>query len=186
MVPLQDQFYYFVLTITIGMVAGLCYDLYKVTRGTLGLRKIGTALGDVLFWLILTGVVFVLLLLGNWGEVRLYVFLGLALGAVCYLNIFSRRTTVLIQWLFKTTLQIWVGLLKTISFIWRIICLPFKGLYLLVTVPVIFVSRILGKVLSWVKRIITRVFSKPIKVIKGGIWQRITSIFPIFEYKKKE
>ncbi|MEG6520645.1 spore cortex biosynthesis protein YabQ [Desulfotomaculum sp. 1211_IL3151] len=186
MVPLQDQFFYFVLTITIGMVAGLCYDLYKVIRGTLGLRKMGTALGDILFWLILTGIVFILLLLGNWGEVRLYVLLGLALGAILYINIFSRRTTKLIQWIFKAIYQIWRGLLKTISFIWGIICLPFKGLYLIITVPLVFLVNIIGKGLSMIKKILARLFRKPLRLIKGGIWHRITSIFPIFEYKKKE
>ncbi|RYD03678.1 hypothetical protein N752_18185 [Desulforamulus aquiferis] len=49
LVPLLDQFYYFALTILIGVVSGFCYDLYKVTRGNLRLKRIGTALGISFF-----------------------------------------------------------------------------------------------------------------------------------------
>ncbi|ABO48669.1 hypothetical protein Dred_0119 [Desulforamulus reducens MI-1] len=186
MVPLQDQFYYFILTILIGMVAGFCYDLYKVTRGTLRLRKIGTALGDIFFWLILTGVVFILLLLGNWGEVRLYVLLGLLLGAVLYLNVFSHLTTTMIHKIFKTLRQIWIGILKTLSFLWKMICLPFKGLYLLVALPLGFIVHLMGKTVTVSKRIMAKLFGGPMKKLKGGFWKRLVSIFPVFEYKNKK
>lgn len=186
MVPLLDQFYYFALTILIGMVAGFCYDLYKVTRGTLRLRKVGTALGDAMFWLILTGVVFVLLLLGNWGEVRLYVLLGLALGALFYLHVFSRRITVIIQWLFKTLHRLWRGLLKTLLVSWRLICLPFRGLYLVVALPLGIIFKAVGKVVKGVKFLFNKCFVVPIRTIKRCIRKRFSSIFPIFEYKDKE
>lgn len=185
-VPLLDQFYYFALTILIGMIAGFCYDLYKVTRGTLRLRKIGTALGDVLFWLILTGLVFLLLLLGNWGEVRLYVLLGLALGALIYLNLCSRRTTTLLQWFFKAMHRLLQGLWKGALFIWQLFCLPFKGIYLLVAIPLSITLKIAGKVMRGGKWLLNKCLLSPGRKVRVSLRKRFSTIFPIFEYKDKE
>ncbi|WP_273483809.1 spore cortex biosynthesis protein YabQ [Desulforamulus ruminis] len=179
LVPLLDQFYYFALTILIGMVAGFCYDLYKVTRGTLKLRRFGTALGDIFFWLILTGVVFILLLLGNWGEVRLYVFLGLALGVILYLNFFSRSTTSLLNLFFRAIRQLGLWLLMLLALIWKALCLPFRILYLMVAVPLGWTAKVLNKVTG-------RLIGKPVRRLKQKLRNRIASIFPIFEYKDRE
>lgn len=176
MVPLLDQFYYFAFTVLIGVVAGFCYDLYKVTRGTLRLRKIGTALGDILFWIMLTGVVFTLLLVGNGGEVRLYVLIGLALGAVIYLNILSRSATSLLQFAFKTVHNIWQLFIRLITLLWRVICLPFRAVYLVVAVPLGLVAGLMGKISH-------KLFGKPLRSVKRSLRSRLASIFPIFEYK---
>lgn len=176
MVPLLDQFYYFAFTVLIGVVAGFCYDLYKVTRGTLRLRKLGTALGDILFWIMLTGVVFTLLLVGNGGEVRLYVLIGLTLGAVIYLNILSRSATSLLQLTFRTIHRLWRLFLRLLYIIWRIICWPFRAIYLVVAVPLGLVAGLLGKVTNML-------FGKPLRSLKRSIRSRLSSIFPIFEYK---
>lgn len=186
MVPLMDQFYYFALTILIGMVSGFCYDLYKVTRGTLRLRRVGTALGDILFWVVLTGVVFILLLIGNWGEVRLYVFLGLALGAILYLNFFSRCTTSLIQLFFRTLYKLWGLLLAFLSLVWKIFCVPFRILYLAVVIPLGLGAQLAKKIGRGVRFITGKVIGGPYRWIKRGIRNRLSSIFPIFEYKDRE
>lgn len=186
MVPLLDQFYYFALTILIGLVGGFCYDLYKVTRGTLRLRKVGTALGDALFWVILTGVVFALLLLGNWGEVRLYVLLGLALGALFYLSVCSRHITRFIQWIFKMLHTLWRAFIKGLSVTWRLVCLPFRGLYLVVAIPLGIIFQMAGKVVQGVKFLLNKCFATPARAVKRSLRRRFSSIFPIFEYKDKD
>jgi len=76
----QEQFQIFLLMIGIGMVAGLCYDIYRVIRSRLGLRRLWSSVGDILFWFLMTPFVFAMLLYGNWAELRLYVFLGLGVG----------------------------------------------------------------------------------------------------------
>lgn len=172
MVPLLDQFYYFALTILIGAISGFCYDLYKVTRGTLRLRRIGTALGDVLFWVILTAVVFILLLAGNWGEVRLYVLIGLTIGAVLYLNLLSRHATLLLQFTFKLINRICKAIIDMFKFIWKVFCLPFKIIFLAVAIP-----------LSFGKKVLKLVIVQPVRKLAGYIRRRLSSIFPIFEYK---
>ncbi|GAB6159251.1 hypothetical protein JCM39194_24510 [Desulfotomaculum varum] len=186
MVPLMEQFYCFALTIVIGVVAGFCYDLYRVTRGTLKLRRFGTALGDLLFWLVLTGVVFVLLLLGNWGEVRLYVLLGLALGSAIYLNLFSRQTVSVIRWTFRQILQIWRGCVKGFCFVWRLLCLPFRGIYLLVALPLGLAADLTGKIVQGSGKVFNKLLGAPYRRFKNACKRRLSAMLTIFEYKDPE
>lgn len=85
----DSQLATFVITIVTGMVLGLLFDFYRVVRQALRLRWGLTALADFLYWLVATALVFTGLLFGNWGEVRLYVFFGLAGGALCYYRLLS-------------------------------------------------------------------------------------------------
>ncbi len=87
MVPLDVQLAMLGLTTAVGVVAGLVFDVYR-----LGLRprshpwlRLGT---DVLVWLLLALLVYGSLWVAFFGDVRLYVFLGLALGYALYAAIF--------------------------------------------------------------------------------------------------
>lgn len=73
-----------ILTIAAGMLLGLIFDFYRAVRGLARPRRWLTNVGDLLYWLVATAVVFAALLLGNWGELRLYVFLGLLAGVGAY------------------------------------------------------------------------------------------------------
>lgn len=77
------------MTIAAGMAAGLVFDLYRLARRGLRPRGSGAWVLDLLFWLVVTPVVFALLLVGNWGELRFYVLVGLVAGAVLYFGLMS-------------------------------------------------------------------------------------------------
>ncbi|MGE5552999.1 MAG: spore cortex biosynthesis protein YabQ [Betaproteobacteria bacterium] len=94
--PLIAQVAVFALTIGIGLLLGLLFDFYRVVRGRLRPGRFATAVGDLLFSLTATGVTFALLIVGNWGELRLYVWVGFLLGALSY-RLFLSRTV--ISWL---------------------------------------------------------------------------------------
>ena len=73
----------------LGLAAGLLYDLFRILRCRVRLPLLGPAL-DLLFWLVLTGVLF---LWSQWawgGPVRLYGVVFLFLGGVIYFRLFSR------------------------------------------------------------------------------------------------
>lgn len=81
----------FVITVVTGMLLGLAFDFYRVLRALFRPHWLLTSLADLAYWLFATGVVFLALLLGNWGELRLYAFIGLALGALGYYRLLSRQ-----------------------------------------------------------------------------------------------
>ncbi|HMM22193.1 MAG TPA: spore cortex biosynthesis protein YabQ [Selenomonadales bacterium] len=80
----------FVITVVTGCLLGLLFDVYRIGRGVLRPHWVITSLADLLYWLLATAIVFVALLLGNWGEVRLYVFIGLLTGVLLYYRLLSR------------------------------------------------------------------------------------------------
>ena len=73
----------------LGLAAGLLYDLFRILRCRVRVPLLGPAL-DLLFWLMLTVVLF---LWSQWawgGPVRLYGVVFLFLGGVLYFRLFSR------------------------------------------------------------------------------------------------
>jgi len=132
MQSIYDQLFAFLVTIGIGFLAGILFDFYRVFRGLWRPKKLGTFVGDILFWFVMTVVVFTLLLVGNWGEIRIYVFIGVGLGAYLYVRFFSKRWQKLIRSIFIYLGKILVGF-------WKVVTWPFKMVGKIVLVPVGFI-----------------------------------------------
>jgi len=103
MTTLSQQLLVFGLTVALGILIGVLFDFYRMLNRVIRPSSWLTQVGDLLFWLLLSGMVFWLLLIGNWGEVRAYVFLGLALGLIGHLRWFSKTTLRFWNWLFRLT-----------------------------------------------------------------------------------
>ena len=91
---LTGQILAFVITIVTGILLGLLFDCYRVLRGTFNPKAAVTWLTDLLYWLVATAVVFVALVLSNWGELRFYVVIGILSGLGLYyrwLSLYSIR-----------------------------------------------------------------------------------------------
>lgn len=73
-----------------GMGIGFIFDLYRITRGLMQPRWLFTALGDLLFWLLVVGLTYGILLQVNFGEVRSFVFLSIVLGLFLYYRLLSK------------------------------------------------------------------------------------------------
>lgn len=98
MVPLEEQFLVFLATVGIGVLAAFCFDLYRVAGR---LFRFNVAVGDAIYWLLVTGLVFFLLLKTNEGEVRVYVLLGLAAGGWLYFRFASSRVVFALLTVFR-------------------------------------------------------------------------------------
>jgi spore cortex biosynthesis protein YabQ len=97
----REFFILFQLVIA-GLAIGLLFDLYRLLRWLLRPGRVGTYVGDLLFWLVLTPILFFLLLSTNGGELRLYVFVVLAVGCLLYFRLFSR-------WFLRLATAFWRG-----------------------------------------------------------------------------
>lgn len=95
---LSGQVITFAMTMATGIVLGTLFDCYRVLRTTFNPQAFMTWFTDLLYWLIATAVVFISLVLSNWGELRFYVFMGILGGLAIYykwlslyaLRLFSR------------------------------------------------------------------------------------------------
>ncbi len=116
----DSQIETFVITVATGIFLGVAFDFYRVLRGLYRPHWLLTALADLGYWLFATGVVFLALLFGNWGELRLYAFIGLALGAFGYFRLLSRRAVRLLAGL----LRLAAGAVRAVRTV--IACVVFK------------------------------------------------------------
>jgi spore cortex biosynthesis protein YabQ len=72
-----------------GLVLGVIYDFYRVIRS---FSRPGSSAGlvlDIVFWVAATPATFLLLIAGNWGQLRSYVFIGIAVGLFAYFQLVS-------------------------------------------------------------------------------------------------
>jgi len=142
--PLADQIAVFLWTLAIGMTAGLCYIIYRAISDTLRLKKVGTFAGDLVFWIILTVISFYVLLRANYGQLRLYVFIGLFLGAFLFTHFLGRHSYRLVRWLFRAGGWVAGCLAMLLSYVWKLISLPFRVVFIILVFPVQLSARVLG------------------------------------------
>lgn len=174
---LTSQIYAFCVTVLTGFLLGIFFDMYRVLRGVIRPRGIITHLGDLLFWFISTGFIFLLLLFGNWGEIRFYVFVGVALGVMVYLRWFSRMTVRLLALLLKVMIFIKNFVAACLHYLIVILLFPFMVIKHTVFVPL----GLIGTSLLAGKRYLAGLFRRWVgRPVKGG-WvkfkRRLCKIF---------
>jgi spore cortex biosynthesis protein YabQ len=86
---LQMQFATLGMMLLGGLSLGGLFDLYRVLANHLRAPKYAYYLLDILFWIIGTLLVFKLLYDINWGQIRLFIFIGLFVGVIVYFWLFS-------------------------------------------------------------------------------------------------
>ncbi|GMA99114.1 spore cortex biosynthesis protein YabQ [Pelosinus sp. IPA-1] len=130
----NSQVITFLITIATGILLGVLFDGYRVLRGTFRPKVLTTWFTDLLYWLLATVIVFLALVISNWGELRFYVFLGIISGVVFYYRLLSLYTirlfSVVIKLIKKTTILVkrifMVLIIKPVLLCMKIIGWPFK------------------------------------------------------------
>lgn len=179
--PLVNQVHAFAATLVVGMAASFCYDYYRVVRRLFKLRKIGTCLGDAVFWLITTALVFFLLLLVNWGVVRFYVFLALSLGAIIYFQLFSGLARRLLNLKFYLFYHLWKLAIKVTLFIWQAVFFPVRLVVTILFYPFYVFRKLFTSAGHWLQRALYDLVGRRVaqgikkakpKLISLAFWQK--------------
>ena len=123
------QLFLFFAFFTIGAVFALIYDMLKVSGRLVSGRSFFVVLKDVLFWLVVTVVMFAGCLKFNDGEFRFFVFVGVLLGALVYFKTISRFVVIVLGFIADC-------IKKTVTFMFGIFVLPLKLLLRIVNKPV--------------------------------------------------
>lgn len=84
MLTLDLQLYAVLVMVLAGVTLALLFDVYRGARGALDPGPFATAIGDIIYWLVATVIVIVALVFSTWGEVRIFVPVGIAVGALVY------------------------------------------------------------------------------------------------------
>lgn len=181
MQSLASQFYAFVVTILMGLTIGMFFDFYKVTKGIARPGKVLGYLGDLLFWIISTVTVFFMLLVGNWGEIRLYVVIGVAVGALIYIKLMSGfviRVLLFVVFLVKKAVYY---TLKVLSFTWFVLIYPFILIKKIIIIPVGYLGTAYTGTCRFIRRHVRHMLLEPASrqaaTVKNKIKQMVISRF---------
>ena len=117
-----NQVYVFLSTVYTGMVIGLVYDLNRMIRRISKPGRWIVGALDLLFWLMAAVIVFAVLYFANNGEIRLYNFIGLAMGWSLYLLTIS-------PWVLKLLALFYRGMDLAVSRIIGFVLWPFRMIY---------------------------------------------------------
>lgn len=126
MSELWSQVQAFMLTLLLGVAAGLVFHFYQLTIKNIRMGKYLLYLFDLLIWMMMIGIVFLSMLLINQGEMRIYVLIALIIGALIYFRILAdsigyplsrcaRVTTVVIENTVKVIRQPFIKLVRYLS-----------------------------------------------------------------------
>lgn len=98
---IKIQLYIFLTSVYGGLIAGIAYDIYRLSRYYFKPKKIITIIEDLLFWVSIALIFFYILNKSNWAELRGYIFIGFFLGGIIYLKILSKLLSPLLRKIFN-------------------------------------------------------------------------------------
>ena len=129
MAPLEEQMFTFFISISSGCLAAFCFDVYKALVRFFRIRKFALSVGDILFWIVLSGLIFAFLLFSNDGEMRGFMLVGLAAGVGIYLRVLGEYSFRVITRALEIIQQVILFIAKLLAWSWIGLTVPFKLVY---------------------------------------------------------
>lgn len=108
-----------------GIIIGLLFDFFRILRRSFKTKDFITYIQDVLFWILTGFILLYSIFTFNNGEIRLFMFLGVAIGIIIYMLFIS-------SYIIKINVAIIQFIKNIIIKIFNIIIVPFKAIYNLV------------------------------------------------------
>jgi len=131
-----SQEYMIAVAIMGGMLLGSIWDIYRLLRHYIKLGSAGTAIGDIVYWIISIYIGVQILFDLSYGNVRFFILMGFMMGALLYFYGISRYILRLIIFIVNTILKfikkiinLLIGPLKYIFKQIKIILYPVKLKY---------------------------------------------------------
>lgn len=100
-----------------GLGMGVVFDGYRVVSNELKFPRWWLPVLDIVYWMAAALAVFRILYASNNGEVRAYVFIGLAVGVIVYYLLLSRIVIVIVKWLVGAVRALVNFTLKLLNFV---------------------------------------------------------------------
>ena len=113
-----NQAYLFFIFMINGILIGLLFDFFRIARKVFHTNDMVTYLEDILFWILAGFIMLYSIFVFNNGELRLFMFLGILLGAFIYMLFVS-------SYIIKINIKIITVLKKLFGFL----LLPLKAIY---------------------------------------------------------
>lgn len=129
---IMNQVYLFLIFIVNGVIIGILFDFFRILRKSFKTKDGITYFEDLLFWILTGFSILYFIFVFNNGEIRLFMFLGIAVGITLYMLIFSSL-------FIKINVTIITFFKKVFVKIFEIILIPFKFIKKLFFKPISFI-----------------------------------------------
>ena len=138
----MEQLFCLIAFTATGIVIGVLFDIFRILRRSFKTADWLTTLQDILFWILAGFVILFSIFKFNNGEIRSYIFVGIALGVLIYMLTLSKyivRCSVIIIKFIKKIISYPVNLIikitnfliiKPIKFLVKKISTFFKKIFL--------------------------------------------------------
>lgn len=130
-----EQLYSFFAFILVGFLIGLLFDFFRISRKSFKTSNLLTNVEDITFWLITGALILFSIFKFNNGNLRIYTLVGILIGVVIYMVIFSKvviktlvKIILFLKRCFKTIFNIALYPLRIIFRIFKNILKPIKNL----------------------------------------------------------
>lgn len=130
METVKYQIFVFLYTIYGGIIIGISYDIYRVMKGKNRKDKAITSFWDVMFLLLILLVCLWAIFSSNYGDRRVYAFMGFVVGFALYEKILGKFGIYLFDAIKKSV----VRLFATTN---HLLLLPFKFIYNVLWYPIL-------------------------------------------------
>ncbi|EPZ53486.1 spore cortex YabQ family protein [[Clostridium] sordellii ATCC 9714] len=106
MIPFTQDLGAFFATAYGGIAIGILFDLYRAFKNNFNILKIFSLFYDVIFWLLVTGLVFITINVIESFDLRYYHFIALFIGFLIYYNTVSKLILRVLNKLIKSIIYI--------------------------------------------------------------------------------
>jgi spore cortex biosynthesis protein YabQ len=142
---MESQAVLFLISVAVGAFGAFFFDIFRILRKIVKHVNFAVQIEDILFWLVLSFVMFYVIYMQNNGEIRFYLILGFSLGMILYLQTVSRVVLAAADAIVSFCK-------KLFSLILRIILLPFQVILHFLKVPAAFLLKKAKKCAGLVKK----------------------------------
>lgn len=131
---IYSQLYSLAIFFIVGVFIGILFDLFRIIRRTFKTNDIITYIEDIIFWILVGLILLFSIFFFNKGELRSYVFIGLAIGFITYILTISK-------YFIRTSVNI-------LTYIKEVLYKIFKVIYIIVDKSILEIFRVIIKNMS--------------------------------------
>lgn len=130
MVTINEQAFLFLTCVQTGIVMGMLYDVIRILRKIVHHPNWIVQIEDLLYWVTCGCFAFIMIYWENYGQIRVFVFIGILIGAVLYFTtasiLFMKAATWTIGWVKRIIKAIISFVLIPIRCIIGVIKIPYR------------------------------------------------------------
>lgn len=152
-VSVTNQAFIFLSSVIGGLIIGFVFDVFRIFRRVVKTANIVIGLQDILFWILVSIILFGLIFITNNGELRWYEFLGVILGVIFYNLIFS-------MYVMKVSVAAINLIKKVLLLIIKILLYPFAMIYKLLKKPLLILRKSFYRLRTSLRKFMRRVKGK--------------------------